>query len=736
MISTASKYSTKDDFVNKFPMRNIVELLDIEHDMSSIIDGAIIAIKEQEGWWYIGCRCYRKKIQSTNSRTRRDWHNIIIAFNDEVQTVVDRSAYQMCDNYEKAHLIINDPSKEVLKRFLLVEVHILGATNTLIKCASWIDSWKDAPGDDSNAMRNLCGKLKFLKVKIRAWFDKPPDQNAHIDMPFPNSLSTDQQKDLECMVSKEELIGSIYKIIAKILTNRLVGVLGDIVNEVQSAFISERQILDGPFILNEIMQWCRRRKKQSLIFTKIERPIFQLLYINVLECSHLLESFRKSFLSHGHDPRSKKASWVNWNKVLTAKERGGLGVSSLYALNRGLMCKWVWPFFAHKSLLWSRVIKAIHGPEGGLTLDVRRIFDLVDLLFVHGKVKKYVWSLENSGEFSVKSIRQVIDANCFPVIHSATRWVKFVPLKLARKISSWWNVDYVDVSSFGNRTLGCDSVGNSGGILCVWDPKSYVKLSATVSDYFVVLRGNWVSNGNLLLIISVYAPQYLTEKKLVWDYLGHVIANRKGEVIIMGDFNEVRNKNERFGSNYNVQGANAFNSFITNAGLEEVPLGGCSFTWCHRYLSDHRPILLRESIHDYGPISFRFFHYWCEVDGFEKLVNEAWYETPGDASNDMLNLMNKLKYLKKKIRAWNDTRQSFKNSKHRLKTELADLEAIIDKGGASDDIINKRTEVVKSIQEMDKLMAQKAKIKWAIEGDENSKYYHGILNKKRNQLSI
>ncbi|GJZ92809.1 hypothetical protein Tco_0664874 [Tanacetum coccineum] len=32
--------------------------------------------------------------------------------------------------------------------------------------------------------------------------------------------------------------------------------------------------------------------------------------------------------------------------------------------------------------------------------------------------------------------------------------------------------------------------------------------------------------------------------------------------------------------------------------------------------------------------------------------------------------------------------------------------------------------------------SQKAKIKWAIEGDENSKYYHGILNKKRNQLSI
>ncbi|GKA97916.1 Rho GTPase-activating protein like protein [Tanacetum coccineum] len=48
---------------------------------------------------------------------------------------------------------------------------------------------------------------------------------------------------------------------------------------------------------------------------------------------------------------------------------------------------------------------------------------------------RYIWSLENSGEFSVKSIRQVIDANCFPVIHSATRWVKFVPLKV--NIMAW-----------------------------------------------------------------------------------------------------------------------------------------------------------------------------------------------------------------------------------------------------------------------------------------------------------
>ncbi|GKB68891.1 RNA-directed DNA polymerase, eukaryota, reverse transcriptase zinc-binding domain protein [Tanacetum coccineum] len=181
----------------------------------------------------------------------------------------------------------------------------------------------------------------------------------------------------------------------------------------------------------------------------------------------------------------------------------------------------------------------------------------------------------------------------------------------------------------------------------------------------------------------------------------------------MGDFNEVRNKNERFGTIFNVHGANAFNSFISMANLEEVSLGGCSFTLCHRsaskmskldrflmsesllseypnlsaitlykFLSDHRPILLRESTHDYGPIPFRFFHYWLEMKGFENFVNEVWREAPVDNSNAMINMMNKLKYLKKKIRVWNGMRQSPKTRKHVLKQELADLEMIIDKGDA------------------------------------------------------
>ncbi|GKB29200.1 RNA-directed DNA polymerase, eukaryota [Tanacetum coccineum] len=315
------------------------------------------------------------------------------------------------------------------------------------------------------------------------------------------------------------------------------------------------------------------------------------------------------------------------------------------------------------------------------------------------------------------------------------------------------------------------AVGNSGGILCVWEKSAFKKNNSTISDYFVMISGSWLCSGVNLLIISVYAPQEYAEKKMLWDYLVHVISKWDGEVIVMGDFNEVRFKNERFGSLFHAHGADAFNRFILQANLQEIPLGGCSFTWCHRsakkmskldrflmsegllgvnpnfsaltldrYLSDHRPIMLRDSSHDYGPIPFRMYHYWFEIDGFEEMISKAWCECPIVEVNPMLYLMYKMKFLKKCIREWNGKRQSNKCKKRAFKKDLHDLEIVIDQGNATDDILYKRMEIIKDIQEAEKVdnleAAQKAKIKWAIEGDENTKFYHGILNKKRNQLGI
>nr|GEU52957.1 RNA-directed DNA polymerase, eukaryota [Tanacetum cinerariifolium] len=225
------------------------------------------------------------------------------------------------------------------------------------------------------------------------------------------------------------------------------------------------------------------------------------------------------------------------------------------------------------------------------------------------------------------------------------------------------------------------SMGNSGGILCAWDPRMFHKHNATILDYFVAIQGEWIVNAKKYLIISVYAPQEASEKRMLWSYLNHMIDRWDGESILMGGFNEVRHKEESFGFIFNNHNAMVFNFFISSSGLVEVPQGGCAFTWCHksgskmskldcfliskgimgfcpnitpitldRYLSDHRPIILRE------------------------------------------------------------------------------------------ELLNKRMNVINLIHDLGKLEAtettQKAKIKWSIEGDENSKFFHAILNKKRNRHAI
>ncbi|GJS42053.1 RNA-directed DNA polymerase, eukaryota [Tanacetum coccineum] len=68
--------------------------------------------------------------------------------------------------------------------------------------------------------------------------------------------------------------------------------------------------------------------------------------------------------------------------------------------------------------------------------------------------------------------------------------------------------------------------------------------------------GTWVPSSSKLLIIYVYAPQDLTEKRVLWDYILRLIDRWDGDCVIMGDFNKVRKKQERYDSVFNVQGAN------------------------------------------------------------------------------------------------------------------------------------------------------------------------------------
>jgi hypothetical protein len=62
------------------------------------------------------------------------------------------------------------------------------------------------------------------------------------------------------------LIGSMYKILSKLLANRLKRVMGKLISKCQSAFLPNRQILDGVVVLNELIDLAKRRKDKCLLF--------------------------------------------------------------------------------------------------------------------------------------------------------------------------------------------------------------------------------------------------------------------------------------------------------------------------------------------------------------------------------------------------------------------------------------------------------------------------------------
>ena len=58
----------------------------------------------------------------------------------------------------------------------------------------------------------------------------------------------------------------MYKILAKVLGNRLRSVIGSVVSDTQSAFIKGRRILDGILVVNEVVDDARKCKRELLLF--------------------------------------------------------------------------------------------------------------------------------------------------------------------------------------------------------------------------------------------------------------------------------------------------------------------------------------------------------------------------------------------------------------------------------------------------------------------------------------
>ncbi|XP_035831946.1 uncharacterized protein LOC110870211 [Helianthus annuus] len=208
--------------------------------------------------------------------------------------------------------------------------------------------------------------------------------------------------------------------------------------------------------------------------------------------------------------------------------------------------------------------------------------------------------------------------------------------------------------------------------------------------------GKVKGRGVALNVLNVYAPQGVVVKQNLWREISSEVASASGLWIIMGDFNAMQFPEEWKSSTFKSSCARNFNAFIHDLGLLE-------------------------------PRTFRVYNFWLGKQGYEEAVKAA-------------------------VESFNDTRKCLKNWKDEMlekegeSTNMARKEVEqLEEDMETRDLLEEEEEwvlmeskiVIKEVELKNNAdLKQRKRIKWALDGDENSKFFRGVTNSRKTKNSI
>ncbi|KAJ6834365.1 uncharacterized protein M6B38_335620 [Iris pallida] len=135
---------------------------------------------------------------------------------------------------------------------------------------------------------------------------------------------------------------------------------------------------------------------------------------------------------------------------------------------------------------------------------------------------------------------------------------------------------------------------------------------------------------------------------------------------------------------------------------------------------------------------FRFLSFWCSHPEFMGVVRTTWeyvYHL-----NPLIRASIRLKAVRKSLATW--SRATFDDiflEVHRAEAEVdsADREVGVNDSFHNRMKLNKaRAQLKQRISIGEEFWRQESRIKWKMEGEKNTKYFHKCVKSKKNQLSI
>ena len=323
-------------------------------------------------------------------------------------------------------------------------------------------------------------------------------------------------------------------------------------------------------------------------------------------------------------------------------------------------------------------------------------------------------------------------------------------------------------SCWGNFDVGWLQVpaeeGAAGGLILTWLKDAFILEDHTSSQHWILASGVMQLNMQRCNICIVYAPSDQRGRLEVWNQLRELKSARSQPWILMGDFNEVINHQERRGASITTQGMKELAQCIQDLSLIDLDIN-LKYTWMRsnaasridralvdveliqsfpglrayckgRSFSDHHPIILAFSNVQWGPTPFRSLDCWLKDPGFIKVFQHEWIQLAG------LSLDQKLKKIKAPLKKWN--REVFGHIDNKIQAfqkELGRLDMVAQTRSLQETEWSRRMAVQSQLwlwlTRKERYWKQMSRCKLLKEGDRNTKYFHTLatIRRRKNMIS-
>ena len=168
---------------------------------------------------------------------------------------IDRLSFMGLDNSEVEGLENPFPEEEVFAALTdLGKDKALGPNGFTM--AFWLFGWDVVKVEIMGFFREFHERGRFVK-----------SLNATFLVLVPKKGGAEDLKDFRPI----SLVGSLYKLLAKVLTNRIKKVMGKVISKPQNAFVEGRQILDAVLIANEAVDSRLKSNQRGVMCMDIEK---------------------------------------------------------------------------------------------------------------------------------------------------------------------------------------------------------------------------------------------------------------------------------------------------------------------------------------------------------------------------------------------------------------------------------------------------------------------------------